>query len=69
MMAEPLARHGFDPVLAAPLSQALVGMVSMAGQAWSETHSPSKERLVAELVNLAWNGLANFEHLDRNHAG
>jgi AcrR family transcriptional regulator len=62
MLTTPLARHGYDPSLAAPLSQALVGMVSMAGQAWVETRTPPKELLVAELVNLAWNGLAHFEH-------
>jgi AcrR family transcriptional regulator len=62
MLESPLRRHGYDPVLAGPLSQALVGMVSMAGQAWLETRTPPKDILVAELVNLAWNGLAHFEH-------
>jgi len=55
-------RHGFDPMLAGPMGQALVGLVSMAGQAWLETRQPPKDVLAAQLVNLAWNGLANLEH-------
>jgi AcrR family transcriptional regulator len=53
--------RGFEPSLAGPLSQALVGLVAMAGQYWLETREPAKEELVRQLVNLAWNGLANLE--------
>jgi len=60
-----LALHRFDPDLARPLAQAIVGLVSMAGQAWLETRQPAKDVLAAQLVNLAWNGLA---HLQRDPA-
>ena len=33
----------------------------MAGQTWLETRRPAKDVLAAQLVNLAWNGLANLE--------
>jgi len=61
LMRPGLERHGFDPELAGPLGQALVGLVAMAGQTWLETRRPSKDVLAAQLVNLAWNGLTNLE--------
>jgi len=62
LMQASLQKHGFDPMFAQPIGQALVGLVSMAGQAWLETRQPPKDILAAQLVNLAWNGLANLEH-------
>ena len=56
-----LLKRGFDPNLAGPFGQALVGLVAMAGQTWLETRRPSKDVLAAQLVNLAWNGLSNLE--------
>jgi AcrR family transcriptional regulator len=53
--------RGYDAALAELYSQALVGMVALAGQWWLETRSPGKREVAAHLVNLAWNGLA---HLD-----
>jgi AcrR family transcriptional regulator len=53
--------RGYDAALAELYSQALVGMVALAGQWWLETRSPAKREVAAHLVNLAWNGLA---HLD-----
>ncbi|MCL2783745.1 MAG: TetR/AcrR family transcriptional regulator [Propionibacteriaceae bacterium] len=61
LMRPGLKRHGFDPKLAGPLGQALVGLVAMAGQTWLETRKPAKDVLAAQLVNLAWNGLSNLE--------
>jgi AcrR family transcriptional regulator len=61
MLLPEFERHGFDPYLAGPLAQALVGLVAMAGQYWLETRKPAKEELVRQLVNLAWNGLVNLE--------
>jgi len=63
IMRAQLALRQFDPDLARPMAQAIVGLVSMAGQAWLETRQPPKDVLAAQLVNLAWNGLA---HLQRN---
>jgi len=62
IMRSQLSHHGFDPELAHPLAQAIVGLVSMAGQAWLETRQPPKDVLAAQLVNLTWNGLANLQH-------
>jgi len=62
LMRPALQRQGFDPDLAGPLGQALVGLVTMAGQTWRETRRPAKDVLAAQVVNLAWNGLAHLEH-------
>jgi len=56
-----LEKRGFDPKLAGPFGQALVGLVAMAGQTWLETRTPAKDVLAAQLVNLAWNGLSGLE--------
>jgi len=56
-----LKKRGFDPKMAGPFGQALVGLVAMAGQTWLETRTPAKDVLAAQLVNLAWNGLAGLE--------
>ena len=61
LMRPGLEHRGFDPELAGPLGQALVGLVAMAGQTWLETRRPAKDVLAAQLVNLAWNGLSNLE--------
>jgi len=61
LLRPALTRRGFDPKLAAPFGQALVGLVAAAGQTWLETRKPAKDVLAAHLVNLAWNGLTNLE--------
>ncbi|MBN1172134.1 MAG: TetR/AcrR family transcriptional regulator, partial [Micromonosporaceae bacterium] len=53
--------RGYDPKLAELYSQALVGMVALAGRWWLEVRKPRKDIVAAHLVNLAWNGLS---HLD-----
>jgi AcrR family transcriptional regulator len=58
--AEFKARN-FDPRLAELYSQALVGMVALAGRWWLEVRKPRKEAVAAHLVNLAWNGLSHLE--------
>ena len=39
----------------------LVGMVTTTGQWWLDARTPAKDVVAAQLVNLAWNGLANLE--------
>ena len=51
----------YDPRLAVLYSQALVGMVALAGRWWLEVRKPRKETVAAHLVNLAWNGLSHLE--------
>jgi AcrR family transcriptional regulator len=53
--------RGFDTKLAELYSQALVGMVGLAGRWWLEARKPKKEAVAAHLVNLAWNGLSHLE--------
>ncbi|GAA1378577.1 TetR/AcrR family transcriptional regulator [Luteococcus sanguinis] len=60
LLADPLARHGFDTQFAGLYAQALVGLVALAGQSWLDTREPPKEVVAAHLVNLAWNGMANL---------
>jgi AcrR family transcriptional regulator len=38
-----------------------VGMVGTTGQWWLDARKPAKEVVAANLVNLAWNGLAGLE--------
>jgi len=61
LLRPALKKRGFDPKLAAPFGQAIVGVVAMAGQTWLETRRPAKDVLAAQLVNLAWNGLTGLE--------
>jgi len=37
-------------------------MVALTGQWWLDVRQPSKDEVVANLVNLAWNGLSGLEH-------
>lgn len=62
-------RLDYDPNLAALYSQALVGMVALVGQWWLDTRKPSRDKVAAHLVNLAWNGLGNLEHSPKLTAG
>jgi AcrR family transcriptional regulator len=61
ILVDEFKRRGFD-VKAAPMySQMLVGMVGTTGQWWLDARKPAKEVVAANLVNLAWNGLAGLE--------
>jgi AcrR family transcriptional regulator len=65
LLADQFRRRGIDPGMAPIYSQMLVGQVALTGQHWSEAREPSKQVVAAHLVNLAWNGLSNFD-LDPN---
>jgi len=54
-------RRGYDTKLAPLYSQALVGMVALTGQWWVDARKPSRDEVVAHLVNLSWNGLSHLE--------
>src|SRR5262249_58636855 len=62
IFAREFGARGYDTRLAGLYSQALVGMVGLAGQWWLDVRRPKKDHVVAHLVNLAWNGLASLEH-------
>jgi AcrR family transcriptional regulator len=61
ILGDQFGARGYDPLLAALYSQALVGMVALVGQWWLDTRTPDKRDVAAHLVNLAYNGLS---HLD-----
>jgi AcrR family transcriptional regulator len=61
LLAHQFEKRGLDTSAAPIYSQMLVGMVALTGQHWAEAQEPSKEEVAAHLVNLAWNGLSNFE--------
>ncbi|HEX5115916.1 MAG TPA: TetR/AcrR family transcriptional regulator [Pseudonocardiaceae bacterium] len=56
------AHYDFDPKLSAVYAQMLVGLVAQTGQWWLDVRSPTRDEVVAHVVNLAWSGLS---HLDR----
>ena len=61
LLASQFVRRGLDPAVAPIYSQMLVGQVALTGQHWAEVREPSKQVVAAHLVNLAWNGLSNFD--------
>lgn len=61
IVAEEFTRLEFDPKMAPLYSHALVGMVALVGQWWLDTEHPSRDKVAAHLVNLAWNGLRALE--------
>jgi AcrR family transcriptional regulator len=61
ILAHEFKARGFDHKQAPMYAQMLVGMVGYTGQWWLDARKPSKEVVAANLVNLAWNGLAGLE--------
>jgi AcrR family transcriptional regulator len=60
LLSQTFRAHGI-PVETAPFyAQMLVGMVVYTGQYWAAHHQVSKEKLAADIVNLAWNGLSRM---------
>ena len=60
ILAEQFKQRGFNPKLSQMYSQMLVGMVALTGQWWLDARKPGKDKVVANLVNLAWNGLSHL---------
>jgi AcrR family transcriptional regulator len=60
IMADFLKSRGRDPKLAPMYSQMLVGMVAFTGQWWLDARKPRLEEVAANLIDLAWNGLAGL---------
>jgi AcrR family transcriptional regulator len=61
ILVDEFKKRGFDAKAAPLYSQILVGMVGTTGQWWLDARKPAKEVVAANLVNLAWNGLAGLE--------
>jgi AcrR family transcriptional regulator len=60
IMAEFLQSRGKDPKLAAMYSQMMVGMVAFTGQWWLDARKPRLEQVAANMIDLAWAGLAGL---------
>ncbi|HEX4830732.1 MAG TPA: TetR/AcrR family transcriptional regulator [Trebonia sp.] len=60
IMADFLRSRGKDPKLAAMYSQMMVGMVAFTGQWWLDARKPKLEIVAANLIDLAWEGLAGL---------
>ena len=61
IVAAEFIRLGLDAEMAPLYSHALVGMVALVGQWWLDAEEPSKDKVAAHLVNLAWNGLSRLD--------
>ena len=61
IMADFLKSRGRDPKLAPMYSQMMVGMVAFTGQWWLDARKPKVEQVAANLIDLAWNGLAKLD--------
>lgn len=61
IFVEEFASRGYDTKLAPLYSQALCGMVALAGQWWLGAGTPKRDEVAAQLVNLAWHGLSGLE--------
>jgi AcrR family transcriptional regulator len=61
IVAAEFARLGQDLEMAPLYSHALVGMVALVGQWWLDADGPSRDKVAAHLVNLAWNGLGRLD--------
>lgn len=65
ILRDEFKERGFDVKLAPLYSHALVGMVALVGQWWLGAGQPKKGVVAANVVNLAWNGLAALEKKPR----
>ena len=61
IMADFLKSRGRDPRLAPMYSQMMVGMVAFTGQWWLDARKPRLEQVAANMIDLAWNGLAQLD--------
>ncbi len=65
LLAKQFKARGYSTRLAPMYAQMLVGMVAVTGQWWLDVRKPSKDEVVAHLVNLTYNGFAHLEHKPR----
>jgi AcrR family transcriptional regulator len=61
LLGERLRQLGADSGAAEPWAYGLVGMVHLAGDWWVKRQTMPRERLVAYLVALVWDGLAGLD--------
>ena len=54
-------RYGYPVKLAPMYAHMLVGMVALTGEWWVDVRKPSKEIVITQVVNMAWNGVSGLE--------
>ena len=54
-------RYNYPVELAPMYAHMLVGMVALTGEWWAEVREPSKEEVITQVVNMAWNGVSGLE--------
>ncbi len=54
-------RYGYPTKLAPMYSHMLVGMVALTGEWWADVRKPSKDVVITQVVNMAWNGVSGLE--------
>src|SRR6266700_6233088 len=60
ILGDVLKERGYDPKLAPMYAQMLVGMVAFTGQWWLDARKPKLEQVAANMIDLAWAGLAGL---------
>lgn len=62
----PVCKAYGYPTKAAPIyAHLLVGMVALTGEWWADVRKPGKEEVIAQVVNMAWNGVSHLEKRPR----
>jgi len=61
LLAIQFKAHKINTKLAPMYAQMLVGMVALTGQWWLDERKPKKDEVVANVINLAWNGLGHMD--------
>lgn len=60
-LGEGLRQQGLDSGAAEPWGYAIVGAVHLAGDWWLERRTMPRERLVAYLTSLVWDGMRSYQ--------
>ncbi|QGF24063.1 TetR/AcrR family transcriptional regulator [Raineyella fluvialis] len=60
ILADEFRRRGLRAEMAPMYAQMLVGMIAYTGQWWLDERDPDKATVAANILNLAWNGLARM---------
>jgi AcrR family transcriptional regulator len=54
-------RYGYPTKMAPMYAHMLVGMVGLTGEWWAEVRKPGKDEVIAQVVNMTWNGVSRLD--------
>lgn len=60
LLAEAFDERGLDPATAPMYAHMLVGAVAQVGEWWLEAREPSRDAVIAHIINLMWKGLSGL---------